>query len=520
MMSGTSIVLLLTPTGEAYFYRGAFEILPISPTAPKFAESVDLGATLGLYASISAPLPSGMVVSNSSKSILLGDGRIIEPNAVNTLVELVVVGGAAWESVLAQLTVCITTAEADSCRSILRSKILALQEEKTREAVARRDTLVDALKLAFANAPANVDLTIYTHEARERVIAQKKIIHDAQSIYRVALGRVEQICSFRIVSARAVGVQQAQRRAAVEANVSRASNLTAAELADKLMQNAEGFAVARVDPDAVLLMLNQISSSKMEDYLERIASPMRVVTPSQSELDLCGCMERRSPGFLIAPNCIQLDVESVQIMLEHHQPEHVLSSDGKQLTFCMQGVPHVVLPIYKNAYRLDGVTYLDFMNLANEEAEADYRVTLRNMLAKLKLRLSINPASVHLTLGIQIIPLSLMCSIATTVTIEHLTTDSAVCETLRGLMYLWATFAASGKSPCTFAFQLLQPGAKLAMPKKRWCVLSLARLAPPLLTRASLPSAANGRSMQWSPTCIRISRFPPTLSSRICARFS
>ena len=36
---------------------------------------------------------------------------------------------------------------------------------------------------------------------------------------------------------------------------------------------------------------------------------------------------------------------------------------------------------------------------------------------------------------------------------------------MRSMMYLWGTFAASGTKPVTFAFQLLQPGAKIQQPK-------------------------------------------------------
>ena len=71
------------------------------------------------------------------------------------------------------------------------------------------------------------------------------------------------------------------------------------------------------------------------------------------------------------------------------------------------------------------------MNDANDEAKADYRVTLRNMLSSLKARIPIRPSSPDLTFGIMVIVLSLMMSIVRGVDANALDPSSTVCETLR-----------------------------------------------------------------------------------------
>lgn len=472
LMSGVSIVLVHTPDGEAFFYRGAIGVLPISPENPSFADPIDLGMTLAMHASRDAPLVFGSFVDKDSKTMLLHDGRVIETDALSTVVDLLMSdSGVSWSNLVAQLSVCLSAAEVDAYKERLTTTILALEAEETHSAKEHLNALIKDLKSAFAAAPVGVDITLHTQHARQLVFDQKRLIKEAQKTYREALGRVQQICSFKVVSARNVGVQQAQRKLAVATNVARASNLSAAQLAEKLIDSTTGFAVARIDVDKATIFLQNISAGKMDEFMQQLADPMRVMTnpAADARLDIGACFDRMNPGFLLAPNCTMLDSESVEILLEHVQrTDHILTSTKKQLTFCMQAIPHLVLPLYEDASKLDG-SYVDFMNEANDEAKADYRVTLRGVLASLKARIPIRPNSPDLTYGIMLIVLSLMLSMTRDVDLQTLEPTSTVCQTLRGLMYLWGTFAGSGQKPVTFAYQLTQPGAKIVQPKLQGC---------------------------------------------------
>ena len=237
------------------------------------------------------------------------------------------------------------------------------------------------------------------------------------------------------------------------------------------MHAAWGFGVARVDINGALKLLEAMSSSNMNNYLHNLAQnntgPLLTNTSADNSDNVC--------GFITSSNCPMLDSESVQILLDHQQPDHILKSTTKQLTFTMQGIPYLVLPLYDDYKKLDG-SYVDFMNEANIEHVANYRVTLRSMLSNLKARYPIGTSSSELTLGIQMIILSLMYSM--TAGIKNLDTfesDSTVGTTLKSLMYLWGTVAASGQKPVTFAFQLLQPGANIAQPKLKgeWTIYAL-----------------------------------------------
>ena len=506
LMSGTSIIVVRAPNGEAFFYRGATGVLPIFPENPSFGDSIDLQTTIAMHSSRPAPLLMTSFVDKDTKTLMLSNGSVIEPNATNTIMEIVMDGGSEWSNAVAQLSVCLSSAEIDSYKATLRKLILKLEEDETKTAKTHLETLIFNLKAAFASVPADEDVTVHTDPVRKLVMEQKTVVRELQRTYREALGRVEQLCSFKIVSARNVGVQQAQRKMAVAANVSRATNLSTSQLAEKLMNTTSGFAVARIDTDAALVFLQHISSGKIDTFLQTLANPMRVITAqtaaNEARLDIATCFERKHPGFLMAPNCTILDADSVEILLEHTQADHVLTSTKKQLTFSMQGVPHLILPLFDDACNLDG-RYVDFMNDANDEAKADFRVILRNMLSSLKARIPIRPSSPDLTFGIMVIVLSLMMSIVRGVDVNALDPSSTVCETLRGLMYLWGTFAGSGQKPVTFAFQLTQPGAKIQQPKLKGCALSATRVCSLLTLLQTSCLAGNGPSMPWWSTFIR-----------------
>lgn len=474
MMSGLSIILVRTPGGATYFYRGAVCILPVCPETPKFGDPVDLDATLALHFARAAPLSGvGSFVPQSYKMVHTENGGVLSATSADQFTELAMQGGVAWESAATQLAVCLSTAEVDSFKSALTKLLLDMESDETKDAREHTGTLVEALKEAFADAPAGIDLTLHTNAARQAVLDHKQTIRQAQAVYREALGRVEQVCSLKIVSARKIGVQQAQRKMAVQQNVARATALTSVKLADKLMDTTWGFAVARVDATAAFRLLSAISASGMDRYLQELVAPRQSGLPP---IDMRRALCDKTAGFGVAPNCQMLDSESVQIMLEHTQTDHILTSTGKkQLTFSLQGVPHLVLPLYDDYAALNG-DYVDFMDRANHPHVSDYRVTLRDMLSNLKARCPVNPASPDLTFGIQMIVLSLMHSMTTAIADpKALDAECTLCHTLRGLFYLWGTFAGSGQKPVTFAYQLTQPGAKLADPKLRgeWTIYAL-----------------------------------------------
>lgn len=468
IMSGISIVLLATPSGKAFFYRGAIELLPIYPDFPSFGEEVALEETIRMHSARERPLTVGSFLPNSFDCVLLKDGQLLQPKKdVSAFEELAMCGGKQWETALAQLSVSLSTAEADTFKARLTSIVLAKEKKETQGMQQEVARLVANLKKAYASCPAHVDPNVHALDEQKAIIGQKKLLRDAQTVYRKALGRIEQVCSLRIVSARIVGVQQAQRKAAVQQNIARAANLSDSALAKQLMDCTYGFAVAKVDHASALELLTAISASGMERYLEQLA------TNAGDVLSL----DQRSAGFGLASNCTVLEPEIAQSLMEHRQTsEHILSvTKGKQLTYCdMYGTPHLLLPLYNDSAMLNG-DYVDFMARANDEHIANYRVSLRNMCCNLKHRLPIKGNSPDLTFGIQMIVLSLMLSIARVQNVKTLEPDSTVCETLRGLMFLWGTFAGSGQRSVTFAYQLTQPGAEIAQPKNRgdWTLYAL-----------------------------------------------
>lgn len=477
MMAGVSIIVVQPPTGPAYFYRGATAILPIVPTNPRYGDPIDLDATLSLHFQRSVPVNIGSFVPQTFNMVLGVDGLLTPATEACRYLDLAMEGGVAWENVSAQISVSLSTAEADAFKTELNKRMLALEDAETKSARDHTDILIAQLKKAFKEAPSDIDLTLHTSPQREAILEHKKTIREIQSVYREALSRVEQICSLKLVSARKIGVQQAQRKMAVTQNVARAENLTASQLANKMIDSTWGFAVARINVDAASEMLHAISRKGMDIYLQDLVKPPLYVIRSvaQPSIDVPSILAKRTSGFVVTPNCTMLDPESVQIMLEHKQETHILSSTSKQLTFCLQGVPHLVLPLFNDASAFNG-DYIDFMNRANDEHAADYRVTLRNMLSNLKARFPIKPSSPDLTFGIQMIVLSLIHSITTTISdIATLDPICTVCQTIRGLFYLWGTFAGSGQKPVTFAYQLTQPGAKLTLPKLRgeWTIYAI-----------------------------------------------
>ena len=468
LMGGLSAVLVRTPDRKVYFYRGAIGLVPVQfcdPSATGFGALVDLEQTLVHHRTRRLSWP--VVQPASSKWVFLNahDSFEVEAEEAAPFLGLCLEGGVKWTDAQAQLAMMLTALEMNAMKDGLTRLVLQQQEERTAEAASILSARVEDLKQALSSAPSDVDLAVHTKAARDAIRQQKHAIYTLQAPYREALGRIADMCSLKMVSVRKIGIQQAQRKATVAQNVERAKKMTAPQLAKELIETTDGFVVALVATQRASKLLSAISNNSMEAYLQTLARE-----PADAAM-----------GFLKAPNCTLLDADSAEIMFEMQQPaEHVLSSSGTQLTFVMQDTPHLVLPLYRAAQKMDGER-VDFMTEANLPHVANFRVLLRGMLSGLK-RCPISASSPDLTIGIQVIVLSLMRSYACAVPdLGALDPSSSVCETLRGLLYLWGTFAGSGQRPSTFAFQLLQPVAKLEVPSKRgqWTLYALvAQLYP------------------------------------------
>ena len=476
LMSGVSIILILTPNGNAYFYRGAITILPVCPPTPSFADIVDINATICAHINRNTPLSIGTFVSNAFKQVIT-ENDILDPCAsIEPFFKMAINGGPKWDDIMAQLSVCLSTAEIENFKDVLRNKVIHLEQDETKDMRKQLQKLISALQQKISTASTSDDMSVYIHDESRAISHHKKLIRDSQIVYREFLGRIDQLCSYKVVSARKVGLQQAQRRMTIQQNVSRAHSMTTAQLAEELMDTTWGFAVARIDPIAVGNLLQEISSCGMNNFLQHLAMPMQVIT-NTTVIDINTALTRNALGFHTAPKCPMLDAECVQILMEMHQNDHILSSTTKSLTFCLQDSPdpYLVLPLYNDASEMDG-KYVDFMNKADNDHIASYRITLRGMLCSLKARYPIKANSADLTFGIQMIVLSLMHSMVSKINdVSQFDEESTGCQMLRSLMYLWGTFAASGKSPVTFAYQLTQPGAKIVQPKLRgeWTIYAI-----------------------------------------------
>ena len=484
LMSGISTIIALSKNGKSYLYRGVPNILPLVPPSCSFAQEIDMKATIEMHLSREAPLSIGSFVDVNFKNVLLSSGATVEPTVENVM-GFLKADDLTWNTVLSQISVCLSSSEIDTLKDKLSAEVLRQQEITLEAHKAKERQLIDDLRHKFSNVPVGVDATLYTSDTRDLIFAHKKTIKDAQEPFRVLLGRINQIFSFKVSSARNVGVQQAQRRQQIDANVKETNDMTPDQLAGSLSSCTWGFAVAKIDARAVMEMLNAVSRSQIDDYLQKIATPTQVWKHGEQPPvlhDIRSAIEKNAIGFHTAHNCMTLDSDSVECLLKHNSDSHELSSTKHQMTFVLQNTPHIVLPLFSDASKLDG-SYVDFMNDANIPHISHFRIALRGMLSSLRARCPIGVKSVDLTFGIQSIVLSLMMSMVKGVNIETLDTESTVCQMLRSLMYLWGTFAGSTKTPVTFAYQLLQPGAKIAQPRKRgeWVIYALVSFLYPFL---------------------------------------
>ncbi len=453
LMTSTSLIVLASDS-RFFFYRGPLALY--HPTAR--AEFGDVVAPDLLRLTMHHPL-GGAAIPFADQRVVASDGAILDNRVAleDALVSAAADENAtAWSILAAQTTIVLSSAEIDELKARLHTRLLAAETAPSLKQRLRSE--IEQLQRRLTNAPAGVDIVLHAAEAREAVLRTKTAIRDEEAPLRAALGRVDTLCSMRVASARSIGVQQIQRKLTVQKNVARATQMTAQELSTELGQFTWGFAVARVDEVHAVTLLNAISSNQMDTYLQQLATP----SDPSSRLLL------RDLPFIMTPNCPMLDNDSIGVLMGHDQAtHHVLRAMGKELTFTMQGIAHLVLPLYNSYEALDG-SYVPFMDECNIPCVADFRVALRHMLSNLNSRIPISPASPNLTLGIVTIVLSLLYSIVSEVrSLDALHADDTKCQTIRALFYLWGTFAASGQKPVTFAYQLLQPGAVLAMPRLR-----------------------------------------------------
>eukprot|EP00966_Prymnesium_polylepis_P008316 191745-Prymnesium_polylepis.1 len=464
IMASTSIILVATPNGSKFYYRG-----PTTLFAPPFGRVFNFGEAVDIcFADLERMEMSfalGVVVScDDSRIVVEGSVKAI---SVELISDTITNTTEAWHELHSQLAVALSSSEIEAMKSAVHARLMETRTHMESFHQAELNTAIEGLKAKFTTVPEGAEVTEYTHEARQRVLAIKSKIHAIQEPIRIALGRNDSLCSLRFVSTAKVGVQQAERKAAVAQNVARATKMTTDELSRELADSSWGFAVARVNTSHARDLLMAISAGGMDKFLQQIAEPV----DNPMVLQSFDTMALKDP-FSLAANCPMLDTDSIEILMKHDTSTHLLtSSTGKQLTFVMQGNAHIVLPLYnEGTAKIDG-SYVNYMAECNRPEVANFRVSLRNMLSTLAERIPIAPQSVDLTFGIQMVPLAAMLSIVRDVRdISTLAPDSSICQILRGLLYLWGSFAGSGKQPCTMAFQLTQPGAVIAIPRKRGCV--------------------------------------------------
>ena len=511
-MMGTASLVFVHDGAALYLYRGPTDLFPPPLCGLRFADPVPLAPHQ--LADIDTPKPLGRVVPFDDQRVFV-DGRLEAARDVE-LVARVVRRAVGWETLSAQLSVALSPAEVRRVKDEAQGLILADEKAATRELQAAVQEAIDDFTARLEDAPASSELSLYMADARAKILVAKKALSSAQAEYREALGRVEQLCSLRLISKRTVGVQQATRARTIAENVGEAVSMTEEDMSRELEDNCWGLAVARVDSMQIEAFLQAISQKKIDAYLQRIGDHEELAVP---------------PPFRIAPNCIQIDVSTAEILLMHGgNADHALASDGKQLTFTMQGEAHLVMPLFTRANDVMNGEYVNYMEECQSKPVAHYRVILRNMLSALKSRISISPQAVDLTLGIQLMPLFLMLSITRDVRdLGALQPTDTKCQILRSLFYLWGTFAGSGKKPSTFAYQLTQPGAVVVVPKQRGYapLLRLAALSYPLrslprFVHALEPCAASTRSTRWwrtsIPTCACHSSFSSRMSARCWSR--
>ena len=513
LMCGISIILIKSQE-NCYFYRGSIGVLPVVPSNTEhkkieFAHEVNLEETIRMHLQRNHLLNVDSFVSQDFSKLLLSDGTLLESTSHEEIYSILIGNNDEWHNIASQLSVCLTTANIENLKQYLTTKVLQFEKEQLKLDYDKLQFLIEDLKDKFKSPPPGVDVTVHTNSTREGILAQKQEIRKKQTTFKELLSKIEQLCSFKVVSSRKVGIQQAQRKQAVKENVARANSLTPAKFAESLMDTSWGVAIARIEPTLVPRLLNAISSERTDKYLQDLCHPQVGVsviphdqilsqsTSSQSQSNATSVEIYNHIGFEVPSNCTMLDIESIEILLEHKQEDHILRATEKAmpLTFILNGAPHLVLPMYNDAVQLNG-QYVNFMDEANKPYVANFRVILRGMLSNLKSRCPIKPQSKDLTFGIQIIVLSLMLSTIKPIKdIEVLEESSTVCQMLRSLMYLWGTFAASGQKPVTFAYQLLQPGAKIVFPKLRgeWAIYAIIAKIYPFLKLPMAPFKSNVR---------------------------
>lgn len=334
-----------------------------------------------------------------------------------------------------QLSVCLTSSEISEEKTKLRKILIKAIEESQKIQIAE----IKELAKSFSSMDMNKDNILNRiQELRQEI---KKIDRGFSPLIQA----IETLCSTKYTSKKSTSKQELKRTNIIQSNVEDANKMKMEDIEEMLIETTEYLAIAAIDSKEEFTdLLKAISNSRISEYLE---------AKSIIEQNI----------MLPCPNCPTLDPFVVPSLLLQND-DHILATTGTQFSFLLQDKSCLIFPCFKRASIMDLGDYIDFMEEANRPEVARFRILLRGALTKLKLRIPIPPQSKELTFALQIMLLSYMTGLSRNMTLDTLEFTDSTCCTMRKMLYLWATTAASGKAPSTFAFQLIQPNSTIPYP--------------------------------------------------------
>lgn len=459
MMGPLSVILVQSPNGLTYLYRGSHINWPcvILHDNQEGDEVVfDQNIVHETLSHIKKVVPvdcKDLVYGRNNmsfiqfvsllKSMTLTD---LQKNMVNIT------------DVLAQMSIVYNAVDLENMKSSMRNDLLEAIKNYQAPISKRIRELLQTIKETI-NADESTILTNFP--GAEEIYNLKQTLKSIDKQFVPIMTLIESLSSKKYCSKKIVSKQQVERRACVQKNVQEAEKMTTDEIGDMLMDTSWSCMIAKVASaqDFETLMWS-ISKGQMEHFLKNVGESLDGLN---------------SLPFATSSNCLKFTPETVPALLCHEQKEnHPLATDGTSLTFYIAEQSCLILPCFSDDAQLDG-SYVDFMSESNKEHIAKWRILTRGSLCSLKSRIPISKTSRDLNFGLQTIVLSVMYDLSQHMRLDQIAYNDSTCQLMRSMMYLFGTIAASGQKPVTWAFQLLQPTLKCELPQSigDWTIYAL-----------------------------------------------
>ena len=478
-----SLVLVHDTSNTYYVYRGPLAFWqPLVPIDARFPDKVGEGEDfstnrLMAWAKESKTiftLNCPRVTPSNYKSVMCGDKLITNDDFVTWLQSINTIDALDSErrnieAVFAQIQPQLSADEIEALRTKLRTHVVHMVNTIEKPLVDKRVELSAVIKanLLKLSDECTTEVVLSSNSKDDNIKALDRLKGEIRSINRRVvwlLTLVEGLCSEKLTSKRAASKLQVERQMAIAQNVKHAKSLSNSDLATLFCDHTSGALVAQVQNDEkVLGLLHAISGGSTENYL-------RVVGDNFHTL---------SDDLLCPPsNCISFCPETLEVLLDLEEGHHMLQIDksATKVTFEHQGRSAIIMPLFNLAEEVLSQDFCDWPQLTQEKNTAALRILTRGALSNLVSRISIDVMSQELTRGLQLLYLSTLHGLTRNMHLDRLTYESSICVAARGLVYLWATTAASGKNPTSNAWQMIQSGRKqIELPKTDgdWTIYAL-----------------------------------------------